>query len=201
MDIPKLLKIDVARQNVRLAVWFSLPTSPLTRAASLVSGPYDSMSFIFLLAFLAACRGDRPGELSSMLTQLAHGASGCEDRILVALDAQGDRGQWVRSQSVLFEHSLLPIFNVLPKTSNRLSKEVARYALHWAFVDGRGWIVKGLEESKVYSNSSTPLQSGLAGDIHPDSHRNPLVLSYSRAQVCCRTSSQRCRRRSNTATA
>ena len=130
------------------------------------------MSFFMFSLLLASCRGDRPGDFTSMLTQLAH--SGCEDRILLALDSLGDRGQWVRTQSVLFEHSLRPIFKVLPKEMGRLSPEVARYALHRAFVDQRGWIVKGLEESKVYGNSSTPLQSALAGEIHRDSHRNQI---------------------------
>ena len=99
--------------------------------------------FASLVTFSVATEGGIRGSKSESETEkkfmdVEYINSGDLDNLLVQVEADEKR---LRS----LEDALLPGFQALPRSSERLTHHGVRYLLHRYFLESHGWLVKGLE--------------------------------------------------------
>ena len=127
------------------------------------------MSFFikhWIVTLAVVGKADRPKDFAAIMDELITPADGsasptqlssCANSVLDSIeDTMGAKSrQWIERQVPIFEAALQPLFLSLPSQQGQLSQHVARYALHRVFVDERGWFIKSLEESDLYSAPGT----------------------------------------------
>ena len=106
--------------------------------------------FASLVTFALATEGGIRGSKSESETEkkfmdVEYINSGDLDNLLVQVEADEKR---LRS----LEDALLPGFQALPKSFERLTHHGVRYLLHRYFLESHGWLVKGLEPEGTVLN-------------------------------------------------